>query len=210
MTVRPLDGVACGFAVTYRLTRGRQPVSNFAVRVPTNGSSIGCINNSTVFGCVNTDDLQDGLCVGSQGPTGNEHDTCEDTYTAAYLPDAFRRFEIANKGPFCYDKTTKSYEVTVEVYGVEVVCGGSWAGKVSRVCGNCSAPFDFVSATNVSGCGFPSEGGPCPCPLPSSPASDDSTLSGGQIGGIAAGNLNLSISLQHIMALSTCVPPMYT
>ncbi len=175
-------------------------MSNFAVRVP-GEASIGCINDSTVFGCVNTDDLEDGLCVGSEGPTGNVQDTCEDTYSAAFSGDHFRRFEIANQGWFCYNSTTKTYEVTVELFGVEVVCGGTWAGKVSGLCGNCSAPFDFVSAANVSECDFPRDG--CPCPLASSspaplPATGESTLSGGAIAGIVAGGLSALSALSSI------------
>ncbi len=200
MTVQPLEGVACGYAVTYRLTTGGQQlsVSNFAVRVPSE-ASIGCINNSTVFGCVDTDNLEDGLCVGSEGPTGNLHDTCEDTYSTAYAGDDFRRFEIMDQGAFCYNSTTSIYEVTVELFGVEIVCGGTWAGQASSgVCGNCSAPFDFVSAANVSECDLQSR---CPCPLASSspvPATGGSALSDAAIGGIAAGAaLSLSLSLNN-------------
>ncbi len=215
MTVTPMEGVACGYWVTYRLTPttlllgqghannndgGTLASSSFAVAVPAgDGAQIGCLYNENVFGCVDADSssLEDGVCVGG--------DQCDD---GGGDDLQFRYFQLINNNNKttsssgdswqCYDEATESYEVRVAVYGVEVVCGGHWwscDNNNNNINGsNCSAAFSFVSASNMSQCEL-AESDPCPCPLASSSPSplpnkdsgDGGGLSGGAVGGIAAG-----------------------
>ncbi len=197
-----MEGVACGYWVTYRLTPTTQGhdgtivASSFAVAVPAgDGAQIGCLYNENVFGCVDADSssLEDGVCVGGDQCDDGEGDDLQ-----------FRYFQLANNnnnktrssgGSWqCYDEATESYEVRVAVYGVEVVCGGHWWSCANNNGSNCSAPFSFVSASNMSQCEL-AESDPCPCPLASSspsplPNKDSGGgggLSGGAVGGIAAG-----------------------
>ncbi len=185
MTITPLEATPCGYQVRYKAIKGGHALSNFAIRIPT-GAKVGCVASETIFGCVagaQSSGNDSSSCVGTSS-AGNAF--CSNVYPDNF-PTGFWKFDTADNGPQCYNASIQSYEIIVNIYGVDVVCGGTWAGKAATSCANCSAPFDFVTAYNISQCVFPEEDA-CPCQNPEPPVNTDTGgLSAGAIGGITAG-----------------------